>query len=238
MTFTVFPILDWMAELYAEPISQDRFKTYLVKLQGNSRGDLELPIMAYNPMAKGHGLRAVNALRELGAEAIMQESLDRLKLLPDEEGEVRVVLNLADDVGGSWTNRHVTDYEATFRTSALVKRSFCTPYLWMSENYSEALIRRRCLAAAARFSHTFVHGIPLTLQDHIEQERFVGEIVGTDREDIPDHVMTFANDHSNSEDYALIFNFFYGDAASNALGYRAYGIPDLAGFHYAWQPFP
>jgi hypothetical protein len=75
MTFTVFPILDWMAELYAEPISQDRFKTYLVKLQGNSRGDLELPIMAYNPMAKGHGLRAVNALRELGPRPLCKNRL-------------------------------------------------------------------------------------------------------------------------------------------------------------------
>ncbi|MTB52113.1 hypothetical protein [Lewinella sp. W8] len=235
MTFTLFPILDWMADLYAQPISRDRFKAYLEKLQGSSRGDLEVPIMAYNPMARAHVAESLEALRALDAEAIVRRAVGGLALLPEVEVEVRVVINLADDVGGGWTNRYATDYAATFRTSALVKRRFCTPHFWTSETYSPALIEERAVAAAARFAYGYAHGQPVSLRQHLEQEQYVAGVAGLEGGELPPAVARHAEAHQDSEDHALIFNFFYGDEASDSLGYRTFGMPAFAGFRYAAQ---
>jgi len=39
--------------------------------------------------------------------------------------------------------------------------------------------------------------------------------------------------NKKSEEFDLIFNFLYGDIASENLGYKKYGIKDSAGFDYA-----
>jgi len=68
--FRLKPILGEMKELYQGPVSPDRFKNYLSKLQGSTDQDLALPIAGFNPMAKGHVLEKIEELEALGAEDI------------------------------------------------------------------------------------------------------------------------------------------------------------------------
>jgi hypothetical protein len=64
-----------MEELYRQPISPARFQAYLKLLQGEKKGDMRLPIVGYNPMAKGHVLEKIKQLQELEAEKQMVEAL-------------------------------------------------------------------------------------------------------------------------------------------------------------------
>ena len=52
MEFQLKPILSEMKEFYQKPLSNKRFEEYLSMLQGETKGDLVLPIAGFNPMAK------------------------------------------------------------------------------------------------------------------------------------------------------------------------------------------
>lgn len=52
MKFQLRPILSEMKDFYSQPISEARFKAYLAKLQGDTKGDMTLPISGFNPMQK------------------------------------------------------------------------------------------------------------------------------------------------------------------------------------------
>ena len=76
----------------------------------------------------------------------------------------------------------------------------------------------------------------MTLDDHVRQEVSVArkirlaEINGSGLE--PVHA--FYEKYRSSEDYVVIFNFFYGDEATTSLGNDPLGIQEeFAGFRYA-----
>lgn len=238
MKFILIPILSTIEELYQQPISRERFKTYLQKLQGDTKADMQLPIAGFNPMAKEHVLDKLKTLQSLNAEQIMQQALEEINDNFTEAAvtEIKVLLNLADDLKGAWTNFYTTDFDNKFKMNGLVRRGFCTPYFWSSESYSEALIRSRTLSAAYRTIYWLQNGKPETLEDHVNQEVFVCRNMGEDAEypAIKEEALTlFYQEHHQSEEYNLIFNFFYGDAAAISLTYPTYGIEKSNGFEYA-----
>jgi hypothetical protein len=240
MTFQLLPILDTMLDFYQMPLNSARFQAYLQLLQGDTKGDLVLPIGGFNPMAKSHILLKIKELQAIKVEKIIAETLTFVNERWQHKGNDRiyqVAINLADDLHGGWTNRYTTDYDSRFKINALVNRHFCTPYFWSSENYDENLIRERTLTAVYNTMYWLENPKPLTLKNHIEQLAFITQyidnqsIVSTiDFEKLND----FYQKNIESDDYHLIFNVLYGDAASEQLSFPTYGIEQaMSGFELA-----
>ena len=230
-----------MLDLYAKPRSKERFQEYISMLQDGKKGDLTLPIVGFNPMAKEHILQKLTELKDLKAEQVIQDTLKSINIrLTDEQDQrtFKVVLNLADDLKGGWTNLYTTDYDSKFKINALVSRSFCTPFFWTSESYTEQLIRNRTLEYAFRTIYWLTNPKPKTLKDHIEQEIYVAEMSKIDSDNLDSNdfelLDNFYSKYQESEDYGIVFNFFYGDNASKSLEFSTHGITGKAnGFDYA-----
>ena len=228
-----------MCGLYKQPAGPERFRSYLRLLQGDSGKEMILPIAGYNPMAKPFILDKISELQDLQAEKRMAEALnDFNRHLPSGDEIISVVLNLADDLGGAWTERHAADFDSKFRINAFVARNFCAPYFWTSEDYSEQRIVQRTLAYAIRTQFWKQHPKPTILNELIEQERFVAKHLAADAPTgyDPKEISRLRELHhiyGTEDDYGLLFNFFYGDAASAALDYPRFGVGELTGFDYA-----
>jgi hypothetical protein len=216
-----------MIDLYSLPLGQSRFETYLSLLKGGTKGDLILPIGGYNPMAKGHVLDKLNEAKKLDVESIMMYVCESI----DSNRDYKVAFTLADDVGGGWTNKYTTDFSSKFDLHALYTRRFCTPYFWSSEILTKELIIHRTKQQCYRSIHQEEKGRLKTLEDHVVQELFVAD--KCESNSVP-YLLEFINSKTylvskESEEYNLIFNFFYGDEASTALGYKTYGFNGING---------
>ena len=238
MSFQLRPILSDIKELYSKPRSPQRFQEYLAMLQGNTKGDMALPIVGFNPMAKEHIMEKIAQLEALQAEELIADVLRDLNnsIEKDPHGEITVVVNIADDLMGAWTNGYTTDYDSKFKLSAFVSRRFCVPHFWTSENYSTELIETRVKSYAYRMQYLMVNPLPVTLEDHVKQETYVERELGLSialDSDAYQALDNFYLDHRDSDDYSLIFNFFYGDDASSSLGYKTYGITGATGYDYS-----
>ncbi len=239
MKFVLKPILSEIKELYHQPISGDRFKDYLAKLQGESKNDFALPIAGFNPMAKEHVIKKIVELENLEAEQLIANTIELFnnQLTYSSKDIFTVVLNLADDLLGAWTNFYTTDFDSKFKLNAFVTRNFCTPYFYTSENFSKELIITRTNEYLHRTMYWLEHGKPKTLEDHVVQESHVAtnsNPKGKVLDESPlDEMLLFYESHKSSEEYDLIFNFFYGDGASESLAYKQYGIKNAKGFEFA-----
>jgi hypothetical protein len=235
MSFKVKPILETMIDFYEKPRNQARFDLYLQLLKGDSKDDLLLPIGAYNPMAKEHVLEKLYFLKKIKAEEIMQNAVESL-VAEKKCPTFQVVLNLADDFGGGWTNRFTTDYDHRFKLNALVSRGFCTPILWSSEAFDEEKIIHLTLLACYRTLHWLSFPKPTSLEEHIFQEKNIAQSVGKKVEKSInfDFLEDFYQKNKHSEDFPLIFNFLYGDDAAVSLGYTPLGIKgDAVGLDFS-----
>jgi hypothetical protein len=54
MTLEYVPLLQVQRDLYALPRDRTRFDAYLATMRDSATGDLALPLVAMNPMAKEH----------------------------------------------------------------------------------------------------------------------------------------------------------------------------------------
>lgn len=239
MKFELKPILSVMKEFYLRPISNERFQDYLFLLQGDSKDDLALPISGFNPMAKDHIIEKIKELEMLGAEEIMRRTIDAFnsKYLFSENPKITVVLNIADDLMGAWTNYFTTDYDSKFKIDALLKRNFCVPYFWTSEIFSEKLIKIRTLDYLSRTVYRMNKIKLKTLEEYFEQELHVAksrnEYTASFTTMDNKQLESFYSVNKNTMEYDKIFNFFYGDKASESLAYKLYGIRGQTGFDYA-----
>lgn len=240
MTFQLLPVIDRVLELYRMPLSPVRFGQYLKLLHDSTKDELVLPVGGFNPMAKEHALEQLEKLKAFDAEGIVAALLPALNKatitgLPDTT--ISIAVNLSDDVKGGWTNRYTSDYDSKFKINALLSRHFCTPIFWTSETFSTNMIRQRILEYAWRTVYRQLHPTPKTLKDHLDQEIFVSGQVSRSSAATPDLITATGQiyrEHMNSEDYHVIFNFFYGSDASASLSFPLqFDIPDMAGFRYA-----
>ncbi len=239
MPFCLLPLLDRMIEMYQQPRDIARFKAYLATLTTSDGKDLDLPIGVYNPMAREHVLARLQRMKQLGAEEWLDTEIRAMNRRSDVPAEaVQVAIGLADDLGGGWTNRYSTDYQHKFRTRGLLVRRFCTPIVWTSEPFSPALLTTRSRACMNRFMYQQCHGMPKTLDDHIRQEgvvqRQTGEAVA-----LSDAALSVARTlfmaNRQTDNYAFIFTFLYGDAAAETFGYQPIGACENMGFAAAAQ---
>jgi hypothetical protein len=239
MTFEVVPLLHKMQELYQKPANFHRFKEYISMLIGDSDNDLQTPIGAFNPMAKEHILAKLEELIALEAEKIAQERLSEInqKFTNQNQNEhYKVFLNLSDDLKGGWTNHYTSDYDSKFKIHGLFSRKFCTPIFWTSEHYTKASISQRIAEYVLRTVYWTRKPKPITLKEHVEQEQFVikhSPLLLTSTDFDWQATKQFFLAHQESDNYNLIFNFFYGNPASQSLGFATFGIKDhMNGFEY------
>lgn len=229
MTFELLPTLSAMYALYQKPRSVRRFQhDYLQLLQGNTKGDLVMPIGNWNPMAKEHLLEKISAMQALDAEGYLAHILQGLNsTLAREYGHrvIRVSICIADDLLGGWTNRYTTDYDNRFKINALLQRNFCTPIFWSSEDYDLEKIRLRTLAACYRSVYWLNKPKPQTLHEHLQQEMFVAQKTGLllNKNQSPELQKLYTS-FRDSDNYTLIFNYLYGDKASNSLSMPIWGV--------------
>jgi hypothetical protein len=241
MKFKLLPVTDVMLRLYRSPANADRFTEYMNILQGNSPGDITMPVTFFNPMGKEHVLKKLMELNDLNAEGLIQETLTAINKSAAAfavSAEINVSLALADDMGGGWTNRFTTDYDSKFNINDLLKRNFCNPVFWVSEQYSSAVIKERTADYCYRILYRLTAPQPFTLEDHIQQEIFVAQHNQFSSQDKPIcdfHSMDiYYNKYKEMSQPPTIFNFLYGDEACKELGHASYGIKyPFAGYSYA-----
>ncbi|NOT93899.1 hypothetical protein [Ferruginibacter sp.] len=239
-TFELLPTIDIMIDLYEKPRTFERFQEYLKTLQGGTKGGLAMPIAGFNPMAKEHILDSLKELKKLGAEQIIEETLNNLNdnvSLKSLNRKFKVAINLSDDLKGGWTNRFTTDYDSKFKINGLFNRNFCTPIFWTSEKFTKDVIRERTLEYIFRAVYWLTKPKPKTLKEHLEQEIFVASQVkskGKFQETDFISLNKFYEDNKNTDNYHIIFNFFYGDTASASLKFPTYAvIENVTGFEYS-----
>ncbi len=237
MKFQLMPVLSLMEEIYRMPFSQERFQTYIRLLNGGDKNRLAVPVGGYNPMAKESVLNKLLEMKNLNAEQIVEEVLFEINnKLEESEKVMRVGLNLVDDFGGSWSNKYQTSFESIFQFNGVFNYDFCAPYFWMSEEITADLIRERTMAYTWRTVFWLKNGRPETLEEHLNQEIFVlkklPKIETTTSLELEKLNQLFIK-NKYSTDRDLIFNFFYGDKASESFGYVAYGVGACTGFDLA-----
>ena len=105
------------------------------------------------------------------------------------------------------------------------------------KKHTEALIAQRTREYVYRTLYWTLNNHPKSLQHFVEQEVFVQRQTYNDRpiqeKDTFIEIEKFYTEYGDSEEYGLIFNFFYGDEASISLGYPIYGRSKCEGFRFA-----
>ena len=239
MKFELLPVIDIMLDLYQKPRTAGRFREYLQTLQGEkTKGDLVVPIGGFNPMAKEHAIAKLQELKRIGAEKIIEETLQAINkdVAKEPSSAFKVSLNLADDLKGGWTNHFTTDYDSKFKMNALIKRNFCIPIFWTSEDFNSPMIIQRTKEYCYRSVYWLSYNKPKTLDGHIQQEIFVARKINNKIQHINDIKMLndFYERNKDTTEWIKIFNFFYGDDAVVSLGNTPMGIKeDYAGYKFA-----
>ena len=238
MKFTFLPILDELILFYQQDRKRERFYDYLNRII-DEQGELKRPLPLLNPMAKDHILDCLEDLKTLKVEEHLQDCIHQINQEIDSFAfpDFKICFILADDWKGGWTNRYSTDYSNTFQSKGLLKRRFCTPIFWTSETYSAQLIKTRSLACMWRTLFQLQHQWPQTLEEHIRQEAFVQQKLGSEAPKLEEEelfcIYSIYEELKKKTDRSILIPFLYGDQAAKELGYSEIGAFDFMGFQLA-----
>jgi hypothetical protein len=238
MTFEFVPLLRVQRELYALPRSMERFRAYIATMTDADTGDLALPLVAMNPMAKDHVPALLDDYLRLDADVMAAQSLSiAAAQLADVPGAFKVSLVMADDLKGGWTNRYCAEFSHRFESLTLMKRGWLVGLLWTSEAASLDAARSETLAAAFRAAHLLGRPAARTLDEMLTQEGFVMAMAGCTTPSLDPDDLEYTRDviaaHRGAQDRATIMACLFGDAAARALGYSPQGLSERAGLALA-----
>jgi hypothetical protein len=138
------PLLETQRDLYRIPRGPERFRAYLRELIDPGTEDLRLPLAAMNPMGADHVPAFLDALLAIDADLLAFQEVKAARF-PDVEGDFRFGLCVADDVGGSWTNRWAGEYSCRFEADALADRGWVLGTLWTSDSPTGHAVREECV---------------------------------------------------------------------------------------------
>jgi hypothetical protein len=203
-----------------------------------STGDLDVPLVAMNPMAREHVPALLDDLLGLRADDIGQEAVAAAAHdLADEPGRFKVGLVVADDVRGAWTNRYAAEFSHRFEGTALYKRGWIVGVLWASEVPTERRVRETVLTAIYRAAHIQQHGIATTLAEMMNQEGRAMARAGCADPDLDADDLAYTRaviaPLLAATDRATVMACLFGDAAAKALGYPPQGLSPRAGLALA-----
>ena len=98
MQLDYVPLLKLQRDFYTKPRSFDRFWEY-IRTMTNQEGDLELPLVAMNPMGKDHLLPYLERHVAMDADGIgVQATVDAARHLQAIPGAFRVTTVVSDDL--------------------------------------------------------------------------------------------------------------------------------------------
>ena len=236
------PILQ---ELYEQPRDFARFEWYLKQMLGENEAgetDVVMPITAVNPMGRDNCLAAIKTLRALEADDIAQAAfLEAATAFSDVDQQVRVAINLVDDVGGAWSNRYVMEAGERLlvdekRLAAWEKRPFVMLPCWTSERYTAEKLVEEARAALYRYGFAQRHGVVQTLGELMrldgEARAFAGAAVTLDADELA-YTAELIEPFLPSTDYPVQVACLFGDEAAKELGYEPQGFAAYAGFELA-----
>ena len=167
------PLLRIQRELYDQPRGRERFRSYLRTMVDARTGDLELPLVAMNPMGRDHVPALLDRLLAVGADgagAVAMLAAAERPATRRVSGRYRVALVVADDAHGGWTNRYQSEFDHRFGGEALYKRGWITGLLWTSEEPSAEAAGREVATAIHRLAHIRRRGPATTLEAMLAQE--------------------------------------------------------------------
>jgi hypothetical protein len=246
------PLLQIQRDLYAMPRGMERFREYIKTIRDADTGDLALPLVAMNPMAKDHIPALIDEYIALGAERIAEESIDAWratastfalrapadkKALALQTREYTVCLVVSDDLKGGWTNRWASEYGHRIEGAAISTRGWLTGVLWSSEPASAASVREAVLTTIHRAEYLQTHNPPATLREMLDQEGYAMARAGCTTPSLEADDLAYTRSvlapHLDAHDRATVIPCLFGDAAANALGYPLQGLSERAGLALA-----
>jgi hypothetical protein len=237
------PLLRVQRDLYALPRGMERFREYIKTMTNADTGDLELPLVAMNPMGKEHVPALIDEYIALGAEQIASDAVAEANLhLPHaphqpDQPEYKACLVVSDDLKGGWTNRWASEYGHRIEGAAITRRGWLTGILWTSEPASATNVRESVLTAIYRAEYLSMHPAPATLREMLAQEGHAMARAGRttpalDDEDLA-YTRTVIAPHLDAHDRATVIACLFGDVAAAALGYPPQGLTERAGLALA-----
>jgi hypothetical protein len=231
-------LLGVQRDLYRMPRGMDRFRAYLRTMTDPETGDLDLPLVAMNPMGKDHVPALLDRYLELQAEDIGAAAVVAARRhLVDEPGRFNVGLVIADDAHGGWTNRYAYEFGHRFAHAVFYKRHWIVGLLWTSEVPSETAVREEVLSAVYRAAYVQRHGAATTLAQMLDQEGYAmanGGCAGPalDPDDVS-YTREVIEPLLQRTDMATLMTCLFGDEAAEALGYPRQGLSPRAGLALA-----
>ena len=206
------------------------------------RGDLKLPLPLFNPMGKDHVAAMLDRLIGARAEDTAREALARVADRLSEDalgGATRVALVVADDAGGGWTDRFLSDEQVRFQSRALRKRGWAVTVLWTGDPphaHAPERIDAATAEAVNRLAYQRRHGEPRLLRDRLLQEALAARFGWTPEHRLGDSATAFTakvvGRHLDSDRFGTCFACLYGDDAARRAGYDPLGLPPWAGFGF------
>jgi hypothetical protein len=189
-------------------------------------------------MGKEHVAAALDALLAIDAEAIAANAVaDARRRLARVPGRLRIGLVMADDVGGGWTNRYLTETRQRFDNAGEIKRGWAVALFWAGEAPTRDRVREETLGAAYRALYQRRHGQPKTLRQMMTQESLAAVFAGmpapvTHPAELA-AIRAVIEPHRDSASFPVAFACLYGDAAAWSVGYPALGLAARAGYRLA-----
>ena len=209
----------------------------------DGRGDLKLPLPLFNPMGSEHVAAMLDRLIGASAEGTAGAALARVADRLSEDalgGAVRVALVVADDAGGGWTDRCLSDEQVRFQGRALRSRGWAVAVLWTGDPppaHGSERIAAATAEAVYRLAYQRRHGEPRLLRDRLLQEGLAARFGGAPESRVApaerDRTAAVVRRHLHSDRFATCFACLYGDAAARRAGYDALGLAPWAGLAFA-----
>ena len=233
------PLLRRQRELYRLPRGGERFDAYLRLLNPDRPADLVAPLLIINPMAREPVAAVLDALLALDAEQAaaraVAEAARELKDAPG--GEYRVSLVVADDAGGSWTNRYAWEYSNRFERPPTAHGNWRTGVLWSGEPPTAQAAREAVLTAIHREAYFQRHGSASTLGERMSQEGAVLRAANCTEPTLDAEELAYTREtirpHLEATDLPTATVHLFGDPAARSLGYRPPGLSHRAGLALA-----
>ena len=238
MDLEFVPLLGVQRDLYRLPRGMERFRAYLKTMVGDSGDDLELPLVAMNPMGKEHVPALIDQLIELRAEEIGADAVTLARVHVEREpGKFKVGIVVSDDLRGGWTNRWASEFSHRFGERALYTRGWIVPIVWSSEVPTAAAVREEVLTSVYRAAYVQHHGYATRLSEMLAQEGAAMAMAGCveprlDPEDL-EYTRAVIEPLRGATGHSTIFPCLFGDEAASALGYPPQGLSRRAGFALA-----
>lgn len=239
MILEYVPLLAIQRELHRIPRGPGRFKEYLRVILNPEGDDVALaPLVAMNPMGKGHVADRLDALLALDADGIgARAAAEASAALKEVPGSFKASLVVVDDAAGGWTNRAATEYGIRFGVDPGDKRFRIGGILWSSEAPTAESVRRILLAAILRAEDAIRRGPARTLCERMGREGAVLARAGyadfgLDDEDL-DYTREVLRPHLDAEDMRTAVECLFGDEAARSLGFTPRGLSPDAGLALA-----